>query len=202
MWCMSEELKCLMDWFIANKLSLNLKKSVCMLFHEKNPRSLFTIRIGDIVLLTVDCTKFLGVWIDSKLSWKTHITKLCIKLKQNINLLKTGKNHLNIHAKKLVYYGHIHSHITYCLSAWGNNIANGTLKKLTGIQMKCVSLISKHKSMKELAILTVNDLIELENMKFGYKLKNNLLPTEISNCAKHDHKGKKLMKTHRYDMCN
>ena len=29
MWCMSEELKRLMDWFAANKLTLNLNKSVC-----------------------------------------------------------------------------------------------------------------------------------------------------------------------------
>ena len=202
MWCMSEELKRLMDWFVANKLSLNLKKSVCMLFNERNPASNFTIQIGDIVLPSVECTKFLGVWIDSKLNWKTHIAKLYIKLKQNINLLKTGKNHLNLHAKKLVYYGHIHSHINYCLSVWGNNVANGIVNKLTGIQMKCISLISKHKNRKELGILTVNELIELENMKFGYKLKNNLLPTEISHCAKHDHKGNNLTKTHRYDTRN
>ena len=191
-----------MDWFAANKLTLNLKRSVCMLFHKRDPKKVFTLKIGDIILPTVDCTKFLGVWIDSKSNWTTHMTKLYIKLKQNLNLLKTGKNHLNIHGKKLVYFGHIHSHITYCLSIWGNNITNEILTKLSKIQAKCVSLISKNKNMKELGILTITDLIKLENMKFGYKLKNNLLLLAVSNSAKCDHKGKNLVKTHHYNTCN
>ena len=56
--------------------------------------------------------------------------------------------------------------------------------------------------MKELGILTINDLIELENLKFGYKLKNNLLPLAVSNSAKCNHNGKNLVKTHRYNTRN
>ena len=89
MWCMSEELKRLMDWFAANKLTLNLNKSVCMLFHEKGLKKSFTLKIGHIILPTVNCTKFLGVWIDSKLNWTNHMTKLHIKLKQNLTPLKS-----------------------------------------------------------------------------------------------------------------
>ena len=202
MWSMSEELKRLMDWFAANKLTLNLKKSVCMLFNDKACKKKISIKVDDIVLPTVECTKFLGVWIDSKLTWKSHINKLVIKLKQNMHLLRTGKNFMNQHCKKLVYFGHLQSHITYCLSVWGNNISKGNINKLSNIQSKCVSLISKCKSMRELGILTIMDLIRLENMKFGHKLLSNDLPVEIINCAKNDHKGKSLTKTHRYNTRN
>ena len=38
-WCVHEELKHLLDWFQANKLTLNLSKSCCMLFtpHTSHP---------------------------------------------------------------------------------------------------------------------------------------------------------------------
>ena len=39
-------------------------------------------------------------------------------------------------------------------------------------------------------------------MKFGYKFLNNDLPVEIMNCAKNDHKGKSLVKIHRYNTRN
>ena len=110
MWSMSEELKWLMDWFAANKLTLNLKKSVCMLFNDKDHKKNVSIKVDDIVLPTVECTKFLGVWIDSKLTWKSHINKLVIKLKQNMHLLKTGKNFMNQHCKKLMLWSFTESY--------------------------------------------------------------------------------------------
>ena len=202
MWCMTEELKHLTDWFSANKLTLNLNKSVCMLFCERDPKVNFYIKVDDIVLPKVDCTKFLGVWIDSKLKWKTHIDKLLIKLKQNMNLLKVGKNFMNIHCKKLVYYGHIQSHIAYCISIWGNIAANSLLARLNQLLMKCAKLISKQKNCQTLGILLVPDLIKLENLKFGYKLIHNELPLEIENCTKHDHQGISLIKSHSYNTRN
>ena len=202
LWNMAEELRCLMDWFAANKLTLNLKKSVCMLFHVKDHKKDVSIKLDNIILPFVETTKFLGVWIDSKLTWTYHVNKLLIKLKQNMNLLKTGKNFMNVQCKKLVYYGHLQSHIAYCLSVWGNNVTAGTLTKLNKTQSKCVSLISRHKSMSNLGILSVTKLIELENMKFGYKLLSKELPVEILNCTINDHNGKTLAKQHGYNTRN
>ena len=35
-WCLEDDLCTLNDWFAANKLTLNLDKTVCMLFHKNN----------------------------------------------------------------------------------------------------------------------------------------------------------------------
>ena len=56
--------------------------------------------------------------------------------------------------------------------------------------------------MRELGILSVTELIKLENMKFGHKLLSNDLPTEISKCVKNDHKGNSLIKAHGYNTRN
>ena len=197
-WCLQEELNNIMDWFKANKLTLNLNKSTCMLFGDKKVES-FSIEVDDVKLTTVSSTKFLGVWIDNKLSWNFHVKKLLLKIKRNVHLLRTGKRMLNVHAKKLVYFAHIQSHLTYCLTVWGNMVCTSQLKKLEGVQEKCADLIRKGSKPADHGILTVRQLIELENCKFGYKLINGDLPTAIVKCTLTDTKGGSLLKTHQYN---
>ena len=47
-WCIQEELNQMLDWFRANKLTLNLNKSVCVLFDEKGKDMNFQIEIDNI----------------------------------------------------------------------------------------------------------------------------------------------------------
>ena len=118
-WCVTSDMKTIIDWFKANHLSLNGNKTIGMLF-SKDKTNIKILPIGDIQIKFVECTKFLGVHLDNKLTWKNHLDKLTCKIKRNINLLKYGNNFLNIHTKRLIYYAHIQSHISYGLSIWGN----------------------------------------------------------------------------------
>ena len=52
---------------------------------------------------------------------------------------------------------------------------------------------------KELKILKVKDMIELANLKFGYKLLHNLLPKKVSECCRLDSKNNSLMPKHPYE---
>ena len=47
-------------------------------------------------------------------------------------------------------------------------------------------------------MLNLDELIQIENMKLGYKLEHGLLPTTIQNMIKSDSKEKSLVKTHSY----
>ena len=44
---------------------------------------MYTIKIDDYTLPEVTQTKFLGVWIDNKLTWQLHLDQLCLKLIKN-----------------------------------------------------------------------------------------------------------------------
>ena len=151
----------------------------------------------------VDNTKFLGVWIDNRLKWKTHVDKVSQKILHNQNLLKFGKKNLNIHAKQLIYFAQMQSHLNYCLSTWGNMIPNELITKLQRLQNKSIELINGKKTTKNnyesLGILCITELLKFENCKFGYKLINSSLPIKICELTTTDQSGKALCKNHSYN---
>ena len=179
-WTVETDLNNLMDWFKANKLTLNLNKTVCMLFNSKAKAIKLSLNIGDYILQTSETVKFLGVWIDEKLAWTKHTSLLTIKLKQNMHLLRINNKFLTKDTKKLIYYAHILSHLNYGLLVWGNMIRYDTLTKLQKIMNKCFKLITGKEAtpmnFKDERMLRLKDLIELENKKLGYQLDNHLLP--------------------------
>ena len=70
-------------WFTANKLTLNLGKTVCILFQKNNKTENIELTVDDVVLKNQPFTKFLGMWLDQHLSWCKHIEMLTLKLTRN-----------------------------------------------------------------------------------------------------------------------
>ena len=101
----------LMDWFNANKLSLNLNKIVMMTYWPTKKK--ITVKIGGYEISSVESTRFLGVTLDNTLSWMPHIAALISKLNANKHLLKMSKNVLPTECLRLIYYSHFHSHLHY-----------------------------------------------------------------------------------------
>ena len=108
------------DWFKANNLTLNKKKSVCILFKSNIPvKSPIHLCIEERTISFVSTTKFLGVWIEEVLNWNIHIDKLLLTLQRNSHMLRRTKRSLSYHSKKILYYAQIYSHISYGIGVWG-----------------------------------------------------------------------------------
>ena len=75
------ELKKVNRWLALNKLALNVEKSNFVLFHStsKTCSRKLMIKIGNKGLNEENHVKFLGVLVDSTLSWKPNITELTQK---------------------------------------------------------------------------------------------------------------------------
>ena len=106
----------LIDWFKANHLSMNANKTVGMFFSKDSKSRVSNLQIEDIKINFVETTKFLGVWLDHKLSWQEHSSRVGQKICKNLNLLKLSKNFLDTPSKRLIYYAQIQSHLIYGLS--------------------------------------------------------------------------------------
>ena len=84
----NKELTSVCNWLLmANKLSLNTKKSNFVIFRPYQKRMNFdvTIKLFDdknslILLERKDYVKYLGVLIDSTLTWKQHILFISSKI--------------------------------------------------------------------------------------------------------------------------
>ena len=199
-WCLEDDLNTLSDWFAANKLTLNLDKTVCMLFQKDNNKKEIMLTVRDMIIPSRPETKFLGMWLDQSLTWHCHVQKLILKIKRNTYLLNNGKHLMDQETKKLVYHAHIASNIQYELLLWGNNAKKEQLSKINKLQTKCLQ--HPKANSKSLNILGIEEMIKLENMKFGYKLVHHLLPTRIVEICYEDSKNQSLIKSHKYSTRN
>ena len=86
----------LLDWFVANKLNLNLVKTLAMEFLPVNDNNTSTIEIMDVEIPVVQVTKFLGVYLDDKLKWEYHANQVYNKIQANKQLLNISKNFLDV----------------------------------------------------------------------------------------------------------
>ena len=127
---MQHDMATLIDWFKANKLSLNLSKLVLLRFwrNEKEPRE--NLNINGLYIPEVDTTKFLGVHLDKNLSWDDHLTQLFNKLNNNHYLLSISKKFLSETNLVKLYYAHIYSHIKYGITAWGSMTKKSQLNNI------------------------------------------------------------------------
>ena len=88
--------------------------------------------------------KFLGLTIDSKLECQQNFTLLFNKLLINKCLISLNKNLLNTHTqkKRLIYYAHVYSHLSFCILILGGAISSQNNLKLTRLQNSCIRLIN------------------------------------------------------------
>ena len=182
-WCGEEDLKRLDDWFKAKKLTLNLKKSQMLIFEPAGQNFGEKINLAGSELKRLKTAKFLGITLDENFSWKVHFSNIILKMKRNLHILRTSQKIMSIHAKKLIYFGHLQSHLINCLNVWGNLMNACNIKQLQKIQNTSLKLIfgnNKHvENRANHGILSIPNLILLENYKFVFKYVNKLLPITL-----------------------
>ena len=180
----NQKLNRINQWFISNKLTVNFSKTNYMIFHGKC-RQHFNGRIimGNTTLKKVSSTKYLGLTIDDKLTWKCHITKLCSKISSCCSFMYKLRYYVPLQSRLYVYYSLFYSHITYGIICWGNAL-HGVLNPLRIYQNKIIKAMlfkSIFCNVKPLLVqtnlLNIKDLIKLEIAKHVYKFHANNLPT-------------------------
>ena len=125
---LNDQLKNVSTWLKASKLSINVKKTNLIL--ENN------------VLEQVAKTKFLGVYIDQHLEWKTHVNFIAAKISKSVGLLYKAKYYLPSNSLLTIYYALIYPYLTYCNFIWASTYVT-TLQRIYLLQKRTVRAISK-----------------------------------------------------------
>jgi hypothetical protein len=91
------------------------------------------------VITNINCTTFLGLSIDTTLSWKDHITLLSSRLSKACYALRAIKPFMSIDLMKSIYYSYAHAILSYGIIFWGNShFSNSTFK----IQKRIIRVIT------------------------------------------------------------
>ena len=139
--------KVVLDWFESNRLSVNeaktqtLKCSLRYLPEKSEP------------------VKYLGVCIDSGLTWESHAVQLTKKLNKIIYTIRFLLNITSHEVIMNVYYGYFYPHLKYAILCWGHS---AHASQIFGAQRRCMRVIGRLRYMeccrelyKKLKIMTL-----------------------------------------------
>jgi hypothetical protein len=169
------------QYFTMNKLPINLLKTHYILFHTKHYRldSNLKILVKNKEIQNVRSTNFLGVVIDSTLSWEAHIETACRKVSCNLLIINKLSKILDQHGRKMLYYGLIYPFLSYSIIVW-EHCAKARIKIIFTLQKMAVRYIARFEplescrdSFRQLKILMLYSL---------YIQKIILCVKEKSNC--------------------
>ena len=125
----------LLNWVQCNGLALNLKKTYYMVFTNRRINTDIELRINNIVIKRVTETRFLGVLIDEKLTWKSHISAMRAKMSRYVGIMYKLKGILPLKVRLQIYHSFVQSHLNYCSLVWGFS-AKANIEKLFSSQKK------------------------------------------------------------------
>ena len=116
---LNQSLKELYAWCSINRLTPHPKRSECMLIH----RGSFTgplppIFLGGYFLNWVKYSRLLGVDIDNKLSWTSHVSDLKKNFANKLSLIEKCR-FLPKHVLLNLYFKVIIPSVTYGIAVWG-----------------------------------------------------------------------------------
>ena len=125
---MNTESKLILHWLKANRLTLNTSKTFFMVFHRGKRKCLGNIGlfIDDIEIKETPTMKYLGVIIDAKLNWVSHIIYVKNKIAKVIGIIKRARPFLNKSVLFNLYHTFIYPYLTYLRGSLGQ-CKKGTL---------------------------------------------------------------------------
>ena len=164
---LNKELEKINDYFKANQLKLNAQKTKMVYFSKRNTNAAVNeaiVKLDGITLEFEESASFLGLQIDSHLSWDKHCTKVANTISRNNSMINRVKKLLPPATLKLLYYSFIQPHLQYGLTVWGS-CSNQNKKRVIAIQKRAVRTVCKayfnshtEPRMKKIGILKLEDL--------------------------------------------
>jgi hypothetical protein len=194
------ELAKLSKWFAANKLSLNIKKTNFILFRTRNKKINYTpeIKVDNVAVTQVTCTKFLGVLINDTLTWNDHIRTVLNKVSKSTGVIRRVSYKLPVATLMNLYSTLVHPYFEYCNIVWASDYTSH-LDKVMISQRKVLRIVHRLKwtactkfLFARYSLLNINEINKFQTGCFVYKALNGLLPHHFAhlftpNCQIHVH---------------
>ena len=178
---MQSDLDQLSEWLQLNKLKLNVKKTKCMVLHKEALSPMVELYVENQLIETVTNFKFLGIHLDNAMMFSVHHDELISKLLKSSFVIKTLSKFLPSSIMRTLYFAYYESHLVYGCCIWYPLLSKQSQVALYQLQ-KCLictlcNVPFRSHCMplyKKLSIMTLPDLVKLENCKLCYRVVSGL----------------------------
>ena len=154
-----------------------------MVFHHKqkqcNSDSIPILEINRTQIKLVKEFNFLGITINEYLDWNSHTIKIANKLSRAIGIMHKLRKIIPMQILKVMYSSMILPHLYFGITACG---------RVFGLQKKAIRIITKSKFnahteplFRELSLLKVNHIFQLQCLKRYYNITNGRTPAFFSS---------------------
>ena len=186
---MNSEIEKIVHWLRANKLSLNINKTHYVIFRSQKRKLLVhdDIRVDGQTIECVESTKFIGVILDSKLTWGNHLSLIRSKVAKGIGVLSKSRKILHSSSLVTLYHSLIFPYFIYCIEVWGSAASIHVIplfklqKKVARMIMSVRMRTPSAQLFTELGLLTLENIYRQRITIFMFKFIKNMLPN-IINC--------------------
>ena len=185
--CANRDLILLTDWFRANQLSLNIAKTNYIVIGRNEPHHNLHLQIDNVDIERQTSVKFLGMYLDDKLTWSTHIDHVKSKLSKSLYVMNKSKRYLTEEHLCVLYHTMIQTYLNYGILLWGA-AKRSYLHKVFRLQKKAIRVVTKSAYNAHTAplfsrtgILHLHDLHHVELLKLMFDVINLVAPSKISD---------------------
>ena len=141
---LQESSKQLFKWFSDNQMKSNSDK--CHLIVGTNDTT--EIQIGDFVVKSSSTEKLLGVTIDCKLNFDSHVKHLCNKANKKLRALARVTPYMTLEKKKIIMNSFFNAQFNYCPLIWMLHSRKNN-NKIKHLHERCLRLIYSDKKMAQ-----------------------------------------------------
>ena len=160
-----------------------------ILFHPKQKFITFNnnITLDNVSVKQVEVTKFLGVFVDQHLSWKSHISYVAKKISKTIGIISKSRFYLSRKSLLSLYYTLVYPYLNYCNIVWSSNYPSN-LNRLLLLQKRIVRIIGGVDYFAHTGPLFYSlNILDIFNINaffvacFMYSYHNHFLPNTFDN---------------------
>ena len=172
-------------WFDYNGLNAHADK-FNFIAMDRNGQIPLSISVQGNTLSSSDNIKVLGVILDSNLRFDIHVSKLCSKASNQINVLKRLSKFLNSENRLLIYKSFISSNFSYCPVSW-LFCGKQNSSKLEKLQERALRFVFSDLTSSYHELLTRGNLLSLSALRVRflaievYKCVNGLNPPYLND---------------------
>ena len=175
------------DWqLVVRETQLLINKFQVLAVGKKTYEKRPTINIQNFELTCEDSVKLLGIEIDYQLNFDTHISTICRKASQQLNIIKRLGPYLNRLNKLTIFHTFILSNFNFCPLAW-HFCTEKNSKKLEKVQERAFRFVyedynSSHEELLHKAKVPSLQIRRIRTMALEtFKIVNKIAPVCLQN---------------------